>query len=206
MTPRTGLLGFNAVIGGDVPGRRSIDTLTVGLIVVRAEGRTRSGAVAVQEARRVAGRDEVVEHVGSAHTDAELGLLIEHANRINNAGQEKFDLDVPATLTSMDSVASWRPDAAPAALPGPAVVAGPGRAVGTSSRVLFDALADVYDQLGFDVLGDRVFRDLVIARIVEVASKRDSIRILTDLGAEPLSYRTIQRHLGKVGPGKYRRL
>lgn len=166
--------------------------------------RTRSGAVAVQVARRVAGRDEVVEHLGSAHTDAELGLLIEQANRIINTGQEAFDFDVPAVVTTMDSVADWRPDAAPPTLPGPVVVAGPGRTIGTSSRVLFDVLAGVYDQLGFDVLGDRVFRDLVIARIVEATSKRDSIRVLADLGAEPLTYKTIQRHLGKVGPGGYR--
>lgn len=164
--------------------------------------RTRSGAVAVQVARRVAGRDEVVEHLGSAHTDAELGVLIEHANQLINAGQQSFDFEVHAAVTPMDSVADWRALSIPN--PGPPVMAGPGRTVGTSSRVLFNALSGVYDRLGFDVLGDRVFRDLVIARIVEPTSKRDSIRVLADLGADPLSYSTIQRHLGKVGPGRYR--
>jgi len=32
--------------------------------------------------------------------------------------------------------------------------------LGTSSRLLFDALAGVYDDLGFGVVGDKVFRDL----------------------------------------------
>ena len=37
--------------------------------------RTRLGAVAVQVMRKSGRRDVVVEHVGSAHTDAELGML-----------------------------------------------------------------------------------------------------------------------------------
>ena len=34
--------------------------------------KTASGATAVQIAERVAGRDKVLEHLGSAHTDAEV--------------------------------------------------------------------------------------------------------------------------------------
>ena len=49
-----------------------------------------------------------------------------------------------------------------------------------------------------------MFGDLVIARIVEPTSKVNSLRVLADLGAEAMSYRTIQRHLGKVIVGKYR--
>ncbi len=81
-----------------------------------------------------------------------------------------------------------------------------GRTVGTSSRLLYDVLALVYDGLGFNVVGDAVFRDLVIARIVEPTSKADSMRVLTDLGADVVSYRTIQRHLAQVGRGGYRDL
>jgi hypothetical protein len=39
--------------------------------------------------------------------------------------------------------------------------------VGTPSRLLYDVLAEVYTDLGFGVVGDDTFRDLVIARIVE---------------------------------------
>jgi hypothetical protein len=38
--------------------------------------RTSSGAVAVQVARKDRGRVVVLAHVGSAHTDAELGILL----------------------------------------------------------------------------------------------------------------------------------
>ncbi|RWA16076.1 IS1634 family transposase, partial [Mycolicibacterium brumae] len=55
-----------------------------------------------------------------------------------------------------------------------------------------------------DAVDDPVFRDLVIARIVEPTSKLDSLRVLADLGADGRSYRTVQRHLDEVGPKKYR--
>jgi hypothetical protein len=45
---------------------------------------------------------------------------------------------------------------------------------------------------------------LVIARIVEPTSKADAARVLADLGADTVSYRTIQRHLAKVDTGGYR--
>jgi hypothetical protein len=51
-----------------------------------------------------------------------------------------------------------------------------GRTAATSSGLLYDLLGAVYDWLGFDVVADPVFRDLVIARIVEPTSKLDSLR------------------------------
>ncbi len=63
----------------------------------------------------------------------------------------------------------------------PAPVVAPGRTLGASSRLLYDTLGHVYDWLGFDTVGDAVFRDLVIARIVEPTSKLDASRVLSDL-------------------------
>ena len=60
---------------------------------------------------------------------------------------------------------------------GPVDRAGTGRVVGTASAVLFDALAGVFADLGFDALGDTVFRDLVLARIVEPTSLLDTGRV-----------------------------
>ncbi len=51
-----------------------------------------------------------------------------------------------------------------------------------------------------------MFRDLVIARIVEPTSKLDALRVLTDLGADTVSYKTIQRHLAMIHAGGYRDL
>lgn len=167
--------------------------------------RTASGAVAVQVMRKVGRRDVLVEHVGSAHTDAELGILLERARRIATGDQEALDFEVPARVQRVADVADWRTGTLTlaAGVPKGAVVA-PGRTAATSSRLLYDVLGAIYDWVGFDCVGDAVFRDLVIARIVEPTSKVDSLRVLADLGAEAMSYRTIQRHLGKVVTGKYR--
>jgi hypothetical protein len=44
--------------------------------------RTASGATAVQIAESVQGRRRIIAHVGSAHTDAELGLLMQRAREL----------------------------------------------------------------------------------------------------------------------------
>ena len=57
----------------------------------------------------------------------------------------------------------------------------------TPSRMghLWDALGRAYDALGFDEAagGDEVFRQLVLARIIEPTSKEDSVRVLEEAGA-----------------------
>lgn len=68
----------------------------------------------------------------------------------------------------------------------------------TASRMghLWDALSRAYDQLGFaDVAEDEVFRQLVLARIIEPTSKLDSLRVLEKVGVAPVSYRTLKRRL-----------
>ena len=169
--------------------------------------RTNSGAVAVQVARKDAGRVVILAHLGSAHTDAELGILLEQAKAIVIGGQVALDFGVAARAQSMTDVADFRERALIGAQPGPAVagaVVAPGRTTGTSSRLLYDLLGHVYDWLGFDALGDAVFRDLVIARIVEPTSKLDASRVLADLGARLFSYKTIDRHVRAIHASGHR--
>ena len=169
--------------------------------------RTNSGAVAVQVARKDAGRVVILAHLGSAHTDAELGILLEQAKAIVIGGQVALDFEVAARAQSMTDVADFREQALIGARPGPAVagaVVAPGRTTGTSSRLLYDLLGHVYDWLGFDAVGDAVFRDLVIARIVEPTSKLDASRVLADLGARLVSYKTIDRHVRAIHASGHR--
>lgn len=168
--------------------------------------RTTSGAVAVQVARKDHGRVVILAHLGSAHTDAELGILLERARGIVTDGQHALDIEVAARAQSMADVPDYREPTLWEAASQPKVVsvAPPGRTTATSSRLLYDVLGNVYDWLGFDVVAGRVFRDLVIARIVEPTSKLDASRVLADLGATTVSYRTIARHLDQMGPGQYR--
>jgi Transposase DDE domain len=137
--------------------------------------------------------------VGSARTDAELGVLLQRARELVDGLQEVLDLEVARRVARLAEVSDWRP--ADQQLP---VVAGPGRTTATNSRLLYEAVGAVYDALGFDAIGDAVFRDLVIARIVEPTSKLDSARVLHDLGVDTVSYSTIQRHLRLVNSDDYR--
>ena len=56
--------------------------------------RTASGAVAVQVARKDRGRVVILAHLGSAHTDAELGILLDQARQMVIGGQAALDFEV----------------------------------------------------------------------------------------------------------------
>ena len=72
---------------------------------------------------------------------------------------------------------------------------------------LWDALSRAYDVLGFDEAagGDEVFRQLVLARIIEPSSKEDSVRVIEETGTSATSYRTIKRRLPVYGEESWRR-
>ncbi len=169
--------------------------------------RTASGATAVQVAEYDGGRQRIVKHVGSAHTEAELGVLLQQArDLLGDPAQGVLDLQVEAAPSVTPLLAPAETPALFDGAAGPPARGrdGPGRVVGTDSRVLFDALAGVFTDLGFDAIGDEVFRDLAIARVVEPTSLLDAGRVLTDLGRAPASYATMKRTLGRAGVGKYR--
>jgi hypothetical protein len=167
---------------------------------------TASGATAVQIAEYVRGRQQIVEHVGSAHTEAELGMLLQRARvLLENPAQGVLELGIEPTPPVKGLIAPSETGLFGAARAvTPAGRDSPGRVVGTDSRILFDALASVFTALGFDGLGDDVFRDLVIARVVEPTSLLDAGRVLRDLGRSPASYATMKRTLGRAAAGKYR--
>ena len=166
--------------------------------------RTASGATAVQIAEYADGRQRIVRHVGSAHTEAELGVLLEQARELlANPAQGVLDLGIeptPPVTPLAPPVREAELFHAPQAAPDRGRD-GPGRVISTDSRLLFDALAEVFTALGFDTVGDAVFRDLVIARIVEPTSLLDTGRVLTDLGRVPASYATMKRTLARAAVG-----
>jgi hypothetical protein len=57
--------------------------------------RTASGATVVQIAEYVGGRQRIVKHAGSAHSEAELGVLLGKARELlEPSGQDALDLGV----------------------------------------------------------------------------------------------------------------
>ena len=130
----------------------------------------------MQIARKHHGVRTIVDHIGSAHDDAQLAVLIQIAKERIAAGQLAFDLD---GLTSGSSMT-----AAPTV-------------AGSTSRVLWEVLEGAYARLGFDSVDDDVFRSLVLARVVEPTSKADTIRVLGELGVPTPSLRAIWRTIAR---------
>ena len=71
---------------------------------------------------------------------------------------------------------------------------------------LVDSIQHAYRVLGFEEAsgGDEVFRQLVLARIIEPASKLDSLRVLEEAGVTPASYRTLKRRLPAYAEQEWR--
>ena len=115
-----------------------------------------------------------IEHIGSADDDAELEALKAAARQRLAAGQTELDLGLNG--------------------PGPS---GPLEIASSRMGCLWDALCLAYDALGFPQAtgGDEVFRQIVLARIIEPASKQDSLRVLEEAGAAAPSYPTLNRRL-----------
>lgn len=142
----------------------------------------RAGATKVQIAERRGGRNHILEHVGTARSQAELAVLMAEARRRLRPGQETLDL----TVTGM-------PEQGRA-----------GVITGKRSALLWHVLTSVYARLGFDALGDAAFEQLVLARIIEPTSKADSLRVLEEVGVEHVSLRTMFRSLQRAAAGGYR--
>jgi hypothetical protein len=73
-----------------------------------------------------------IDHIGSAHTDDELAVLLQVAQERRHAGQLTLDLgDAGAGTAAMVE--------------------------GTASLILWEVLAGIYDDLGLDRLGDETW-------------------------------------------------
>jgi Transposase DDE domain len=136
--------------------------------------KTASGANAVQVVWSSRRGSRNIEHIGSAHDDAELEALKAAARQRLAAGQGELDLGLGG--------------------PGPS---GPLEIASSRAGHLLDALSRAYDALGFPQAAghDEVFRQLVLARIIEPTSKQDSLRVLDEAGSAAPSYPTLNRRL-----------
>lgn len=72
------------------------------------------------------------------------------------------------------------------------------------SAVLWRVLTSAYARLGFDVVDDDAFAQLVLARLVEPTSMADSLRVLDEIGVAHASLRTMFRSLARTGSRGYR--
>ena len=156
----------------------SVDSRPVAAYIRKV--RTASGATAVQIAAKQGRRDRVLEHLGSAHTDSELAALLETARTKLLAGQQELDLDLGTTTSGAPTI------------------------TGKRSRWLIEVIDTAWRRLGFDVVDNDAFFQLVVARTVEGTSVADAGRVLGEIGIAPAHRNTFVRTLQRCTAHGYR--
>jgi hypothetical protein len=144
--------------------------------------KTTSGATAVQVVWSSRRGSREIEHLGPAHDEAELQVLKAAAQQRIAAGQMELGLGLEP--------------------------AGGGPLPITSSKMshLADSLERACRVVGFEDAagGDEVFRQMVLARIIEPVSKPGSLRVLGEAGVMPASCRTLKRRLPAYAEQQWR--
>lgn len=126
--------------------------------------------------------NRVVKHLGSARDEASLQVLLEKGRRKLRPDQLEFDFKCLDTKISYTPIVQHQ-----------------------SSTLLWQVLQDSYRALGFDQdIGDGAFEQLVLARIVEPASKVDTVRILDELGIKAAHRNTFNNCLQRCAGRDYR--
>jgi hypothetical protein len=141
--------------------------------------KTVSGATAVQIAYKQKGHVVKIIHIGSAHNEEELKILLGLARQQLYANQLALFPDEERSL----HVIIKR----------------------SFSDLLWNTMREEYNKVGFTRLNDEVFEALCITRIVEPTSKIDSLRVLADLGVASIDQNKLYRCLAKVTNLDYRR-
>ena len=143
--------------------------------------KTASGATAVQIVEKRHGVRTILEHLGSAHDEAELAALLRIGHEKLHANQPLLELPTERGV-----------------LPGVAVIEG------KRSQLLVDVVRGSWRRLGFDVIADEAFFQLVLARLVEPTSKLDSIRVIEELGVSAVHRNTFTKALRRCADKNYR--
>jgi transposase len=140
--------------------------------------KTASGATAVQIATKHKGHVVKIDHIGSAHTNEELQVLLSLAQKKLHTNQ----IELFPEATSSLQVGIKR----------------------TYSGLLWGTLRNEYQKLSFTKLEDAVFEAICLSRIVEPTSKIDSLRVLADLGLEAIDRNKLYRSLARAAQQGYR--
>lgn len=141
--------------------------------------KTTSGATAIQIAYKQKGRIVKIIHIGSTHTEEELIILQALARKRLHENQLELMPD-PQPSLRVELKSSF-------------------------SGLLWVTLQEQYEKIGFSRLKDDVFMALCLARIVEPTSKIDTLRVLADLGVEPIGQNKLYRCLIKAATLDYRK-
>src|SRR5690625_2352516 len=142
---------------------------------------TGSGATAVQIVSKRGGQRKILEHLGSAHTESEVALLMQIGREKLNAEQGTLDLGLEEKAGTQAVVRSTR------------------------SGILINAIRTSYAALGFDeAINDEAFFQMVLARLVEPTSKADGVRVVRELGMDARHRNSLLASLKRANERDYR--
>jgi transposase len=136
-----------------------------------------SGSISVQVLQKQHGQNVLLHSAGSSFDDTEISKLVLQAKVwVNNQSGAELDFDNTERLFSrfMDNIVSIKP-------------------VGTNI-----VLGSIFDEIGFDVIEDDLFRKLVLGRINYPVSKLKLVEYLARYEQYYIDEDTIYRYLDKI--------
>ena len=142
----------------------------------------------------------IVEHLGSAHDEAELAALMRLGRQRLLVGQQVLDLG-PILNDDADEVGGQAPGDG-GAVRRPQIIS-------RRSGWLIEVLRSAYRRLGLGeaIGGDRAFEQMVAARLIEPTSKADTPRVLSEIGwpaPAPAHRNTLYASLARAQERGYR--
>lgn len=135
---------------------------------------TKSGNFAVQVVSKRHGKLTVHKHIGSYKTEREKTRLFFEANlyiRDHDNIQQNLWEQEESLHPSGVKITQSRP------------------------LFLYRLLSGVYDQLGLNDLGDELIKDLILTRIYQPVSKKETVDVLFDSFGKNYSLKTVYRHV-----------
>lgn len=145
--------------------------------------KTASGATAVQVVWSNKRGAKEMDHIGSAHTAEDVEVLKAAARQRMSAGQDELDFGDGRPRGQALPIRSSR------------------------AEFLWEALSAAFRAVGLEKTSgaDEVFKQLVLARVIEPTSKLEAIRVLDEVGIPVASYPTMNRRLPMYATDKWRR-
>ena len=143
--------------------------------------KNKSGSISIQVIRKEKGKTILVKTIGSSSNEMEIKLLKQKAVEFISTfgGQQALSLTSISEIAQVGDFIKSRITSLK--LAGPHLVIG-----------------KVFNEIGFDSLGDNLLKDLVISRIIYPASKLRTTRFIADYLSVNLDVKKIYRYLDKV--------